>query len=126
MSFRFKSLSGTDQSINGHNHSDNKGNPTGGHACSGPIWHESTDPMPGLLIRFQDGPCDRSAGEKPNGTFVEDLLEVCRRRLKFYQESAFKCLENAEAISHIQAAINCLENRSRDRKERGVKGTLEK
>ena len=73
-------------------------------------------------IRWQDGPCNREAGEKPNGAFVEDVLEVCQRRLAAYQDTPFACEANKAAIDLIKNAISVLAERRADRKARGVLG----
>ena len=113
MSFSFKSHGVTDEEIVGHNWTKD-GNPTGGYA-------QGT----GLKINWQDGPIDRDAGDKPNGTFVEDILEVCKRRLEFYEESRFSCEENASALLSIKHAIAALLLRRKDRAARGVLGKHE-
>ena len=76
----------------------------------------------GISITWQNGPCDRAAGQKANGAFIEDLLEACRLRLKAYQESPFGCEENAEAMAHISSALWAMTRRREDRKNRGVLG----
>ena len=90
------------------------GNPTGGFARG-----------TGFEIDWQDGPIDRDAGEKPNGTLIEDVLEVCKRRLEFYQDSRFRCKENAAALAYIKDAIAALLIRREDRAARGVLGKHE-
>ena len=77
------------------------------------------------MIRWQDGPLDRKNNERPNGAFVEDILEVCRIRLSKYQNSPFGCPENHEAMKGIQSAITWLTKRREDRKKRGVLGKNE-
>lgn len=92
---------------------DNQGNPEGG-------WSEST----GIKIRWQAGPLGRGVNrQKPNGAFVETVLLAVLGRLKFYQVSKFKCEENQLAIVHINAALDLLENRTKDRDKREVEGT---
>ena len=113
MSFNFKSHGVTEEEIVGHNETKD-GNPDGGVAVG-----------TGLNIRWQAGPIDRDAGEMPNGTLVEDVLEVCKRRLDFYQDSRFACDENVEAIEFINAAIRTLGKRRKDRAARGVLGEYE-
>ena len=76
-------------------------------------------------IRWQAGPIDRDAGEKPNGTLVEDVLEVCKRRLEFYQDGRFACKENADAFIYIELAIAACLTRRKDRAARGVLGKYE-
>ena len=126
MSFSFPSHGLTDALIVGHNDKTPEGNPHGGYAkdtCSGPAG------FPQELIRFfiiwQAGPIDREAGEQPNGALVEDVIDVCQRRLEFYQESPFACDENAVAINHLREALVALNARRDDRKARGVLGKNE-
>ena len=73
----------------------------------------------GIIVKFQTGPVD---GQN-NGCFVEDLLIVAKERLEYYQKSKFKCDANQKAIEGIMTAINALENRTKERTERGVEGT---
>ena len=119
MSFSFLSHGKTGVWISGHNDTKN-GMPAGGHA------HDQ-DPgqPPRFAIKWQDGPHDRESGEPPNGAFVEDVLEVCKKRLEFYQNSGFECVENNNALNHIERAINELNRRRDDREARGVLGKNE-
>ena len=122
MSFNFPSFSETGDEVFGHNDTDSAGNPTGGYAqCT-----VDFQPGPGSKLAFridwQDGPVDREGGQKPNGAFVEDILEVCRLRLEHYQKSPFECEENREAIAHINKAMAAMVRRRQDRKDRGVLG----
>lgn len=95
---------------------DRDGNPAGGITLA-----------TGIDIRWQDGPLGRGAErQEPNGAFVEGVLEAARQRLVFYQtacEGKFACVENAEALSHIGAALDALERRTREREKREVEGT---
>lgn len=124
-SFRFKGVGGQHSVVAGCNFVDRDGNPAGGYAADGPIMHGDNN-MPGLLIRWQEGPVDREGGVLPNGTFVEDVLTVCKKRLEFYQEGKFACDENAEALSYLNKAIMMLLERRADRQGRGVEGKHEK
>ena len=93
---------------------DKDGNPSGGHVKGN-----------GLEIRWQNGPLGRPP-MKPNGAFVEDVLEAARQRLDFYQRESggkFACRENALAITHIEEAILWLQQRRLEREQRGVQGT---
>lgn len=81
----------------------------------------------GLHIDWQNGPL--GTGEErllPNGAFVEDVLQACLERIRFYQDAAdgkFRCRENALAITHIEDALFRLDDRTRQRQARGVEGT---
>ena len=119
MSYSFLSLANTGGFIRGHDTKDIEGNPAGGCAVD-----QDGNSAPRFQIYWQDGPLDRSADKpgKPNGAFVEDVLEVCRRRLEFYQDSPFACEENAEAVSCIEAAVKALVGRRQARRAEGVEG----
>ena len=115
MSWSEESRARTGQRVVGHNAADPDTRfPTGGWASDGRHIDHAGNNMPGLLIRWQDGPVDRSIGQKPNGTFVEDVLQAAKNRLEFYQGSPMACEENAAAIQHIEEAICAMESR-RDR-----------
>ena len=124
MSFSFPSFAETGTNIFGHNGVNDKSEVTGGYAADGTI-NVSDGKLPGFMIRWQDGPLDRKNNDRPNGAFVEDILEVCRIRLSKYQNSPFGCPENDEAMRGIQSAITWLTKRREDRKKRGVLGKNE-
>lgn len=70
---------------------------------------------PSIYVRWQDGPL----GPRPNGAFVEDVINAALQRLQWFQqpgggmlEGEFACLENAAAIEHLQAALDQLYSRS--------------
>lgn len=117
MTFSFASLAGTGVSIHGHNETDDDGNPAGGTAQDDIPDDEGTGTHSRFYIQWQNGPLDRDAGEKPNGAFVEDILEVCRRRLEWHQGIPFACPENDEAMGHVAEAIACLQKRRERRAE---------
>jgi len=95
------------------NRSDVNGNPTGG-TVSGV----------GINIQWQDGPLGRGTERKPpNGAFVEDVVEACAERIRFYQASKFSCRENAIALTHLETALLWLNKRTQDREARDVEGT---
>lgn len=92
------------------NNKDEHGNPAGGSVTG-----------EGLGICWQDGPLGQS--KKPNGAFVETVLDAVAQRIEFYQDSKFSCRENAIALTKIQEAIHWLDHRTHDRQARGVEGT---
>jgi hypothetical protein len=95
------------------NWTDRDGNPAGGVTQGR-----------GLLISWQNGPLGRGeARQEPNGAFVEDVIKAARQRLYFYQESAFRCPENEEAIKQLGIALDALEHRTQRREAAGVEGT---
>lgn len=103
------------QKFEAQNDVDGNGNPAGG-TVSGV----------GLSISWQDGPLGRGLNRKePNGAFVETGIAVCKQRLDFYQEALggkFACKENGIAIALLQAALDILNERTKDREKREVEG----
>lgn len=73
-------------------------------------------------IIFQNGPMGEVG---VNGIFMEDLIDVLTKRLEDYQETDYKCRENALAITKLQEAKHWLLHRTAERVERGVEGTSE-
>lgn len=99
--------------INEHHFLDENNNPAGGAT-----WGIGID------ISWQDGPL-RVSGIKiePNGAFVEDVITAAIGRIEFYQASKFHSLPNAIALGHLNAALEVLNERTREREDRGVEGT---
>ncbi len=97
-----------------HTHKFNdEGNPTGGSAIG-----------TGIEINWQDGPLGRGSDRlEPNGAFVEGVIESAIGRLEFFQESKFKCRENALAITKLEEALHWLDHRTSSREKREVEGT---
>jgi hypothetical protein len=101
------------QPIHEHHYADEDGNPSGGQ----------TSGM-GLGISWQDGPLGRGPERKePNGAFVETVIAAALGRLRFYQDGKFACIANENAITLLEAALDRLESRTRDREVRQVEGT---
>jgi len=98
------------------NLTDDNGNPAGGTAHS-----------KGIEISWQHGPLGRGADrfEKHNGAFVETVIDICIKRLEFFQGSKFACDENHEAIYYLQQALLILNERTAKREARGVEGLHE-
>lgn len=95
------------------NVSDANGNPTGGNVSG-----------VGLNIDWQNGPLGRDADRLvPNGAFVETVISACVQRLEYFQNSKFKCRENAIAITKLEEALHWLEHRTKNREARKVEGT---
>lgn len=102
-----------EQTITGTHFTDDNGNPAGGVT-------QGT----GILISWQNGPLGTGPDRvPPNGAFVEGVLVAALDRLEHYQESAFACDENAEAIRHIKDALAACNKRTQRRVSRGVEGT---
>ena len=92
---------------------DADGNPDGG-----------TTTGTGIAITWQKGPLGRDGKRiAPNGAFLEDVVKVGIGKLKDYQNSKFKCRENAIALTHLETALLWLQERTRERDARGVEGT---
>ena len=84
--------------------------------------NQEFNPKTDLLaqIHFQEGPIKENG---VNGVANEDLLVMVVRRLQGFQESEFKCRENAMAITKIEEALLWLRKRTMGRENRGVEGT---
>lgn len=81
----------------------------------------------GISISWQNGPLGRGMERQdPNGAFVEGVIAAAVGRLEHYQESKFKCRENALAITKLQEALHWLDHRTADREAREVEGTHQK
>ena len=71
-------------------------------------------------IHFQEGPIKECG---VNGVCNEDLIVMVIRRLEGFQDSEFKCRENACAITKLEEALLWLRKRTMGRENRGVEGT---
>lgn len=71
-------------------------------------------------IHFQEGPIKECG---VNGIMNEDLIVMVIRRLEGFQNSEFKCRENACAITKLEEALLWLRKRTMGRENRGVEGT---
>lgn len=92
---------------------DPDGNPAGGKSVA-----------VGVEINWQDGPLGRGKDRKdPNGAFVETVIAIVADRIEYYQDSQFKCRENALALTKLQEALHWLNHRTQDRETRAVEGT---
>ena len=60
-------------------------------------------------------------GTAEHGTTLEEMLRVCIERLQTLN-GRFSSRENALAITKMQEALMWLNERTRERKERGVEG----
>jgi hypothetical protein len=78
----------------------------------------------GIVIDWQNGPLAvDGVRREPNGAFVEDVIDACIGRIEFYQAGQFHGIHNAVALGHLKAALEVLNERTRDREDRGVEGT---
>ena len=100
-------------SYKAENYNDPSGMPYGGFAAG-----------TGIDIKWQEGPLGRGDNRKePNGAFVETVIDIARQRIECYQNSIFKCRENAIAITKLEEALLWLNKRTQDREKRQVEGT---
>lgn len=72
-------------------------------------------------VKFQDGPVPEVG---TNGLTLESLMGICAHRLEAFQNGSFPCKENAEALQHLQKAMDALHCRTLKRMARGVEGKL--
>lgn len=79
---------------------------------------ESIKPL--AEFQFQKGPI-KEAGV--NGVNNEDLIAMVICRLEHFQQSDFRCRENAVAITKLEEALMWLRKRTVGRENRGVEGT---
>lgn len=71
-------------------------------------------------INFQEGPIKEFG---VNGVANEDLIAMVIRRLEGFQDSEFKCRENAIAITKLEESLMWLRKRTNGRENRKVEGT---
>ena len=74
-------------------------------------------------IHFQQGGVKESGR---NGIFMEDLIAICINRLENFQNSDFRCRENAVAITKLEESLMWLRKRTLNRQKRNVQGKYEK
>ncbi len=107
------------QEITERNSVDKEGLPAGGCVLG-----------KGIDIVWQNGPLGRGDDRRePNGAFVEGVIQAAIGRLRWYQDVSdghFHCEQNARAITHLEAALIDLDERTANRERRGVEGTHEK
>jgi len=101
------------EKFDAENRNDKNGNPAGGSVAG-----------VGLEINWQDGPLGRGdARLKPNGAFVETVISAALQRIQYYQESKFKCRENALAVTKLEEALHWLNSRTMRRELYETEGT---
>ena len=71
-------------------------------------------------IHFQEGPIKETG---VNGVNNEDLINMVICRLEHFQNTPYKCRENALAITKLEEALLWLRKRTMDREAREVEGT---
>ena len=86
----------------------------------------------GLSIQWQNGPRgidDYGELGPPNGAFVETVIAAAKQRIEWYQEVSegkFACDENRQSIIYLNKVLGLLDQRTKDRQQRGVEGTHQK
>jgi len=101
------------QAIEAENVTNSEGKPAGGYV-------EGV----GLTIEWQNGPLGRDDDRlEANGAFVETVIAAALQRIEYYQDSEFRCRENALAITKLEEALHWLNHRTADRETRKVEGT---
>jgi hypothetical protein len=76
----------------------------------------------GFTIAWQRGGLN-TAGR--NGAFLIEVAQACQLQLQYYQNSKYACIENAEALRHLDEAITWLQARRDRRAVEGKLGTQE-
>lgn len=71
-------------------------------------------------IRFQNGPIAEAG---VNGITHEALLAILCDRMRGFQSGPYASADNAEALTHMEAAQTALQRRTKARMARGVEGT---
>ena len=69
------------------------------------------------VVHFQEGPIKENG---VNGVANEDLIGMVLARLEGFQNSEYKCRENACAITRLEEALMWLRKRTNARVKRGV------
>ena len=70
-------------------------------------------------VRFQKGGVNEAG---PNGLHNEDLIAIVIDRLECFQAGPFPDPHNQLAVDHLRLALGNLNDRTRERQERGVEG----
>lgn len=71
-------------------------------------------------INIQKGPIKENG---INGVNNEDLLLIVMARLMAFQESEYACYENADALNHLEMALDSLRKRTNRRIKENKEGT---
>jgi hypothetical protein len=74
-----------------------------------------------ISISFQHGPVGKRG---QNGCRVEEVIEVIVDKLRDYQRGQLACVENDEAMDHMELAKLALLRRRKLRQDQGVFDTL--
>ncbi len=76
-----------------------------------------------LRVKFQNGPI-KEVGV--NGVTDQSLVALVIDRYRGFQRGQYACDDNAEALAHLEAFMECSARRTKARIARGVEGTHEK
>lgn len=76
-----------------------------------------------IVLYFQNGVTPENG---LNGITPEALLEILIHRFEGFQQGKFACTENEEALTHMRGAVEAIQKRIANRKDRGVHNTYEK
>ena len=71
-------------------------------------------------IDMQEGPIKENG---VNGCANEDLIAIVLTRLESFQNSEYKCRDNAVAITKLEEALMWLRRRTNKRQDAGIEGT---
>lgn len=74
-----------------------------------------------ITIKFQKGSVQENG---VNGCRIEDVIDVLSSKLGEYQSGPVACLENAEALHHLELARKALLRRRQLREQQGVLDTM--
>ncbi len=73
------------------------------------------------ILQFQDGP---PALVGINGVTEEALIAILIDRLERFNAGEYRCRQNSLAITNLEQAMHWLGDRTAERIERGVEGTM--
>jgi len=97
--------------------------PGAGGACHEYAVQPTTSSKQFARVSFQHGPVNEVG---VNGCHQEHLLQIVIDRLEAFQSGEYRNGDNANALYHVQTALDALNARTKERKARGVEGTNEK
>lgn len=95
---------------------DNYG--AGGASCR--YWIRNPQLAP-VEIKFHAGPME-AGSESVNGITNDALLSIIIDRLRCFQHGPFPCVETETAIKHLLRGQYWLNQRTKEREQRGVEG----
>ena len=87
------------------------------------VYEKGDEPIPAkelAVVHFQEGPIKECG---INGVCNEDLIAMVICRLEHFQQSEYKCRDNACAITKLEEALLWLRKRTMGRENKGIEGT---